>query len=733
MRPFKSNRSRIGITLSSLALSLCVFAGAVSAGVNLPPNAPAPMKFAADEIARVAGGKPLAMEVSLEIQSNGAPQSYRIERDGAKLRVIGGDAVGAMYGGLDVAEAIRTGALADLPAGEHKPFIAQRGLKFNLPLDLRTPSYADDGDAAQLNIPEMWSRDFWRELFDEMARDRFNEISLWNDNPFPNLVKVPEFPDLALNDVLRGNHRWFDGSFKHDGKKPFKPEMLEGAEVVKKMTIDEKIAFWREVMQMAKDRGIEVYLFTWNAFLFTEDGKDGLTRDEPFGKMIDYFRDSVRETVKTYPLLAGIGVTAGENMKDMEDAQTTKKEWLVKKEQWLLRTYGAGIRDALNGETNRQFRFIHRLHESTPEVIRGLWTNCPAPFDFSFKYAAVAHMYGVTNPPMIKPYLASFSPACRTWLEVRNDDIHSFRWGDPEFARGFVRAMPGPDKMIGFNMGPDGYCWGREAIALNPDSPRQLMLKKQWLSFMLWGRLSYEPALPDELFKRAVAARFPEISADKLVVAWTASSHIIPEVNRFFWVGNDLAWYPEACKSLKGFYSVRDFISGSGIPESGDMNIRDWRARQLAGEPMTGLTPPEVAAQMRSDAQTALDGVAALRPHASDNKELRETLGDIEAMAQLGKYYAAKIDGAAELALFDATAKPEHQTAAVKSLEDALIHLRDYAAAYTKQYRQPIVSSRVSLIDLSKLANDAAADIEIARNWKPGSLTDAPPERKKRK
>ena len=101
----------------------------------------------------------------------------------------------------------------------------------------------------------------------------------------------------------------------------------------------------------------------------------------------------------------------------------------------------------------------------------------PASFDLSFEHAAVAHMYGVTNPSTIRPYLAGFLPACRTWLEVRNDDIHSFRRGDPEFARGFMRAMPGPDKMTSFNMGPDGYCWGREAIALQPDSPRQLMLK----------------------------------------------------------------------------------------------------------------------------------------------------------------------------------------------------------------------------------------------------------------
>ena len=31
---------------------------------------------------------------------------------------------------------------------------------------------------------------------------------------------------------------------------------------------------------------------------------------------IDYFRASVRETVLTYPLLDGIGITAGEHMEE---------------------------------------------------------------------------------------------------------------------------------------------------------------------------------------------------------------------------------------------------------------------------------------------------------------------------------------------------------------------------------------------------------------------------------
>jgi len=79
--------------------------------------------------------------------------------------------------------------------GEHTPFIERRGIKFNIPLDARTLSYSDAGDAAQQNIPEMWSMDFWREFLDEMARDHYDVLSLWNLSQL--LVQILFIPSLA--------------------------------------------------------------------------------------------------------------------------------------------------------------------------------------------------------------------------------------------------------------------------------------------------------------------------------------------------------------------------------------------------------------------------------------------------------------------------------------------------------------------------------------------------------
>jgi hypothetical protein len=649
------------------------------------------------------------------------PQSYAIrrqEKDGrVTIAVLGADANGAMYGSLDLAEAIRQNGLKEIKDSDHAPHIAQRGIKFNIPLDRRTPTYSDASDSAQANIPEVWSMDFWKSYFDEMARFRFNVLSLWSLHPFPSIVKVPEYPDVALNDVW-GNTAPFDLKFNMDSSTMAEPFKLNQVAIVKRMTMDDKIRFWRGVMQYAKDRGIDIYWFTWNIFVWGTEGKYGLTEDGKNPNTISYFRASVRETVKTYPLLAGIGITAGENMRS--------KQGQFDHEDWLWRSYGEGIRDALKEQPGRTFRLIHRYHQTGQADSIKAFRDYPGPFDFSFKYS-VAHMYSETNPPFIAPVLEEMPRNMRTWLTVRNDDIYSFRWGDPDFARAYVKAIPGPDRIAGFYMGPDGYCWGREFIDREPETPRQLVMQKQWYTFTLWGRLSYEPDLPNSVFERMLGARFPGIAAAKLSQSLAAASRIIPQVTRFFWRDLDFLWFPEGNIQKgngSGFFTVADFARGQTMPGSGILNARQWRSRLLKGTPMGGTTPLQVAGALKADAAQAHRLARELRPLQKTNKELSATLGDADAMAYLGDYYAEKILAAADLLLFDRENKPEYQASAVKHLEAALAHWKSYAANATSRYKPQFLGRLVRVVDLNALIASAEADIGVARDWHPGTIAD---------
>src|SRR5512133_3314036 len=96
---------------------------------------------------------------------------------------------------------------------------------------------------------------FWREFLDEIARHRYNVLSLWNLHPFPSMVRVPEYPDVALEDVKRTRYR-MDETYTHTGSDMVRPELLQDLETLKTMSIVDKIRFWRDVMQYAKDRGI---------------------------------------------------------------------------------------------------------------------------------------------------------------------------------------------------------------------------------------------------------------------------------------------------------------------------------------------------------------------------------------------------------------------------------------------------------------------------------------------
>ena len=93
-------------------------------------------------------------------------------------------------------------------------------------------------------------------------------------------------------------------------------------------------------------------------------------------------------------------------------------------------------------------------------------------------------------------------------------------------------------------------------------------------------------------------------------------------------------------------------------------------------------------------------------------------------MSHLGLYYAAKIRGACDLALFDKSGDAKQQTSAVQHLEAALNHWRNYSAAYTRQYVQPVKYNRAGLVDIPKQTQDVADDVQMARDWKPGTIDE---------
>src|SRR5690606_12326601 len=144
------------------------------------------------------------------------------------------------------------------------------------------------------------------------------------------------------------------------------------------------------------------------------EGKYGITDVIDNPTTIDYFRKSVREMFATYPLLAGIGVTTGENMPGAN---------FEEKEEWIYKTYGMGVLDAARAQPERNITFIHRQHEARTQGIAKRFDELllreNIDFIFSFKYAQ-AHVYSSTKQHFHRDFVNEIGNMKTIWT-LRND------------------------------------------------------------------------------------------------------------------------------------------------------------------------------------------------------------------------------------------------------------------------------------------------------------------------
>jgi regulation of enolase protein 1 (concanavalin A-like superfamily) len=680
------------------------------------------------------------------------PQAYaiRVRQVGGlqEILVMGNDATGTQYGGLDVAEAVSIGTLATLAASDHAPKVSERGIKLNIPLDARNPSYSDVADAAQASMADVWDLAFWRDYLDEMARQRLNTLSLWNLHPFTSMVTVPEFPAAALSDVVRTKVPYDSISLR--GQDVWDAASMGGAgnlETIKVMTPAQKTAFWNTVLDMAEARGVSVYIFTWNIYT---DGLEG----NPYGIKLDtetaavkqgsavtkqYYRCSIRTLLTSLPKLAGIGITGGEEMDGTAAA----------KEAWLADTYGEGMNDVKVGYTatapggattvvppspTRPLRLIQRLHEVTYSEINnalGKFKN-NLTIDTSHKYS-VAHTFCSTKPTFKLSTINSAPPEDQVWLTVRFDDQYNARWGDADFVRSWVNNLPsglngqGEPKLKGFYMGPDGYTWARRTNAKGATGS-QLDIRRWWYTQQLFGRLSYEPTITNAYFDKLVAARLniSQTTATSLNTGLARASRITPLLLRYHFAGgNDYVYFPEGCRKLSGFLDVENYMDNSPIG-SGDGNGESPKTMQaFCTDLKNGITPAiDTGARLEAEANAALSAIAALTDDPT-KPEYNETLADIRIMAAMGKYYAAKFRGARDLMLantVDTANATTHRANAVAQLTDALAKWKTWAGLMAASYH-PTFLGRVGVFDLMAYTPYAANDIARAAQQTSGGPT----------
>ncbi len=532
--------------------------------------------------------------------------------------VIGGDINGAMYGGFQIAENILQDGFSGSFNNEEKPHLLARGMKLNLPLDRRVPTYIGTwaSNSERKAIPHVWDVTFWQKLIDEQARNRYNVLSVWVHHPFPALVKLDDYPKASLARI-----EGFDG-------------------YVKELSHEQRVTFWRGIMKYAHDRGMKFYFFNWNLYVdYAQDQYPAINKDTTNPVTIDYMYKSMRALIHTYPELDGFGITAGDGLSGSFIGNTT----------WTWNAIGKAVHDYLKENPTRKFNLIHRAVRTTPEI----WDSIYSPIkslpnvtmNYSVKYAQ-AHTYSTTTPRWSNEIETVAKLGAKTWLTVRNDDYFYFNWGDPQFVRDFIHGIPSKETIAGIYLGTDGYNPSRTYFCKNESLNGQLEVERRWYMEMLWGRISYNPQLSDDALKSMLAKRYLTSAADDLFQAWALASRQLPKVTELVmgaWI-YDFHWYPEACWSSAksgGFRTIDGFANETTVAKGSNLcDIPTSAAGNCQGKKSSYM----VADEMLAGAEKALAIINTLK--SNGNAHLDMAIKNVRQMAYLGSYYAYKVRGA---------------------------------------------------------------------------------------
>jgi len=581
-----------------LAYGRCVLAGALARAKS---GAGVTVALASDAA---------ALGVEVEAQ----PESYSIVPRADATLVVGRDAVGAMYGAMDLAERLddRGGAALPLTA----PVKASPRLKIR---------------AANLflTLPEKgrgwWFHDprFWTEYLDMMARGRLNLLDLHGmydpkSTNFPNALLYfatsARLPDVGLS----------------------RPDR------------EANLGMLNLVIAMAASRGIQVGIMSYRADLSLMADEKESTGEK--AEVPGYTREAVTDLATRAPGLAYLGFRVGESdrsadwyastyIQGLKDAHARAaaytRTWKTQKKDLLDVVLGAGPETIVEAKYNGE-------HLGPPYVVSGGGME---------KWASYSYQDYLTPPT---PY--------RFVFQVRAGGTHRiFRYASYERTRRAVLAMNLSPRVEGFTFeAAHAYLPFRDFYHAHPeDSFSPWSFRRDELSYILFGRLGYDPATPETVFRAMLRER---VGTDGLWDAVQAASDITPWMLAGHTCGPDQRDYaPELELAGPVGYWATPVNTKGPHPSCGGAH-RPFDAFALAPPAEAArdllerrgtsrLSPVDLALMILADAKAA----RAAKQVAIDatNPEARDVVRECVALADLGEWFAHKYRGATALGVYE--------------------------------------------------------------------------------
>ncbi|MBN2013185.1 hypothetical protein JW960_27890 [candidate division KSB1 bacterium] len=581
-------------------------------------------------------------------------EGFSLKRLGnEKLAIIARDQTGAMYGILELAEQLHMGkTIQTVSEKSVNPQLPFRAIKFNLPWY----SYRMH-ESLQLHDSTCRDLNFWKAFLDQMAENRFNALTLWNMHPFTYMIRAKNFPEAC----------------------PFSDDELKQWQ-----------HFWHSLFGMAKDRGIKTYMINWNIFVSPEFAQAHNVADYCLPEMLGkgyygkgdyspiiqkYTRESMTQLINEYPELTGFGVSQNERMQGVDE-----QIW----QDWIVDTYF----DAMDS-ADHKIEFIMRAHtHPAPELTRkALEDNAyrlgtmyvPVKFNWSHAHGCPRLMYihgGSRSKSLWEPTPKNYKMV----FTMRNEDFFVLRWGQPDFVRD-VLAENNQNYIGGFMIGSECLIPAKEYITKpGPYLTWKYAFEKQWLFYMVWGRLLYDPTTSDDVFANAFNQKYNIDFGDKLVAAHKLADKMPLKLASYYAGSWDFTLYSEGF--LAGYVSnmgpyydyVSPFISVDEIIRTITLDDRYLSIEDYINGNNLGpgkITPLQLADELEHDGNDALAIISALK---TNNPTLQHEIDDIHAWALLSLYFSEKMRGGIALQSYRVHGASEKQTESIQHLESALAY-----------------------------------------------------------
>ncbi len=560
-------------------------------------------------------------------------EAYKIESKNDVVEISGGNATGLMYGLLEVKNQLKSGRRT-IESKEESPNLMFRAIKFNLPWDSYRRSPALD-----LHYETCRDTNYWEVFLDMMVENRFNKLTLWNLHPFSYMVKTEKYPEgCSLRDE----------------------DLAEWQQ------------FWHTLFRMAKNRGVETYLINWNIFVSPEfakahnvcdyciEGKHFVPQGDTSAITKDFYRESIKAVIDTYPDLTGLGITLGEGMGNM-----TAEE----RQNWILENYIQGMRMA-----SRKVKFIYRVPLSagtgsggatsveTEKLTRSALdtlTCFDGPINIELKFN---WSHAFSTPQLVKVHGGKlndvyWNPLPKNyylaWM-MRNEDFFMLRWGQPDFIRKHIATNVHPH-VNGYYVGSETYIPAKDYITSLPGASYRYAFERQWMYYKVMGRLLYNPNTPDDFFIDEFEQRFPK-QGRKLFGAQTKASKVPLVIASWQNATWDFSLYSEGFlrsmiidekKTLK-LISLDDMAERKPM-EPAYLSIADFLANEK-NVPEGGISPYHLADSVEAFCNQALKEANIIHP--GKNVDLLYEVSDIKAWANLGLYFSNKLRAAVEYKRF---------------------------------------------------------------------------------